>query len=239
MGVGRMNAIITGVVVLVGLLLVLEAVVWHFPQFVGWIIGFFGALYFLMLYLRLGLQIDMVFAVVASIVFLLIVEPFLWRVFASLKVGLGPGMYQQSRSPRLNMGRINYYTVIIPRLMLWSFLKRGWQQDFCFSGFLYRARLWQTVVIGRPATLINLDPKTLIGQRITAFDVSYGNYGMGGPGFFGITLSEQPEDHKVLVYAVWNADVWSAMAGAKPYLKHRQSRPGSDWMPDYRCRIVR
>ena len=59
-----------------------------------------------------------------------------------------------------------------------------------------------------PPTLRSLGVDRVVGRRIVSWSESYGSYGMGGPGFFGVRLDQgrHPEEH--LVLRLWGADGW-------------------------------
>lgn len=115
----------------------------------------------------------------------------------------------------LDMGLVTGYTMIIPRWQRRQHVARGWRVNRKFREFHYRPWFFETVVTRTPKTLADIDASKLVGQHITLFKGSYGSYGMGGPGFIGLTLSDQPEDDKILIHAMWGADLYTSLDGRK------------------------
>lgn len=205
------NPLLVGIILPPILLLILEPLAWYYPRYIR--LTTVLAAYFLIIVLLLGFYLKILIAVLTSIVFLLLLEPILWRVLYLARHPTNPLSDPHNHLPDVNIGQVSAYSMIIPRLLYWSYARKGWQGDFFYWNFHYRARLWETIVGTKPTTLSQIDEKTLIGQHITTFERSLGSYGMGGPGFFGITLSNQPMDHKILVYAVWGADSYMLLDG--------------------------
>src|ERR1700694_3400323 len=87
------------------------------------------------------------------------------------------------------MGHIKHYSLIIPKRELQGWLNKSWVEVPDFRGFHYEPGADETVILGKPRTLREIDPNTLIGTTLLRFSASYGTYGMGGPGFMGFTLS--------------------------------------------------
>jgi hypothetical protein len=96
----------------------------------------------------------------------------------------------------LNMGLIQHYSLIIPVQDLQLWLKQGWAEAPEFYDFHYAPRPGETVIIKRPKTLSETGYSSIVGNIITAFSVSYGSYGMGGPGFFGLVLKDESDTER-------------------------------------------
>ncbi|MCA9902706.1 MAG: hypothetical protein KC547_02520 [Anaerolineae bacterium] len=111
----------------------------------------------------------------------------------------------------LDLGLIKAYSLIIPKGDIETFLAQGWREAPDFRDFHYRPNADETVMLTKPITLSESDTSVLIGQRITGFSTYYGSYGMGGPGFMGLSLSDQPPDHEVVIYAVWGASEYTLL----------------------------
>ena len=61
-----------------------------------------------------------------------------------------------------------------------------------------------------------LDPAQALGRTIEEVSCAVGTYGMGGPGFFGLKLSERLGGGKAgewLVVAIWGAGAWITCEG--------------------------
>lgn len=142
---------------------------------------------------------------------------------------------------QLKLGLICEYSLIIRKADLAGFLARGWREAADFRDFHYRAGFRQTVVLSKPRTLSEIEVETLIGKRITGFSTYYGSYGMGGPGFFGLSLDRQPADQQIMVYAVWGAAQYTLLDDREiacspryyderhPWLSHYADKHISNW----------
>ncbi|SNR14160.1 hypothetical protein [Tenacibaculum jejuense] len=59
----------------------------------------------------------------------------------------------------------------------------------------------EQLIFSRPKLLKQKEKANIIGLKIIDFNSHLGTYGMGGPGFFGLLLS----NNEYLTYTVWNA----------------------------------
>jgi len=114
---------------------------------------------------------------------------------------------------KLKMGLVKEYSIIIPKTERELFEKQGWIEAADFRDFHYYPDEDQTVMLSRPLTLSDRPDPGLVGNRITSFSNSHGSYGMGGPGFFGISLDNHPIEQQVLIYAVWGAGEYVLVDG--------------------------
>ncbi len=127
------------------------------------------------------------------------------RLLDLLKKKRAPHPYEN-----LKMGLIKQYSLIIPKSSLQIWLDKGWIENPDFRDFHYAPKPTETVVLGKPSTLSEIDTSRLVGRTIVNYSW-YGTCGMGGPGFLGFTLDNQLDteeeivDENVLVYAVWGA----------------------------------
>ncbi len=111
----------------------------------------------------------------------------------------------------LQVGLIEQYAKIIPISELAQYQQKGWldyqtvgladgdEDAALLYGELDKTK--ETLVFNRPIALNNMSVDCLENQKITGFSNHLGSYGMGGPGFFGLLLSNQ----QYLVFAVWGA----------------------------------
>lgn len=100
------------------------------------------------------------------------------------------------------MSLIKEYSMIVPEEELVEWTNKGWVEDKSFTDFEYYAEAGETMLLGTPATLLDIEPDSLVGKTILDFSSHLGSYGMGGPGFFGL-LMERDGAREYLVYAVW------------------------------------
>lgn len=100
------------------------------------------------------------------------------------------------------MSLIKEYSMIVPEDELAEWTNKGWVEDKSFTDFEYYAEAGETMLLGTPAALLDIEPDSLIGKTILGFTTHLGSYGMGGPGFFGL-LMERDGAREYLVYAVW------------------------------------
>ncbi|WP_379163188.1 hypothetical protein [Paenibacillus sp. sgz5001063] len=100
------------------------------------------------------------------------------------------------------MSLIKEYLMIVPEEELAEWTNKGWVEDKSFTDFEYYAEAGETVLLGKPATLLDIEPDSLVGKTILDFSSHLGSYGMGGPGFFGL-LMERDGAREYLVYTVW------------------------------------
>ncbi|SCW28872.1 hypothetical protein SAMN04487970_1001296 [Paenibacillus tianmuensis] len=116
-------------------------------------------------------------------------------------------MAKRNKHPyeKLNIGIVEQYSKIVPRSELQQWLDKGWLEAPGYAGFLYEAEDHETMLLGIPQRLTDGGPERLIGAEIVDFGANYGTYGMGGPGFFGLTLVTPEGEERTLVYAVWES----------------------------------
>lgn len=100
------------------------------------------------------------------------------------------------------MSLIKEYSMIVPEEELAEWTNKGWVEDKSFTDFHYYAEAGETMLLGTPETLLDIELDSLIGKTILDFSSHLGSYGMGGPGFFGL-LMERDGAREYLVYAVW------------------------------------
>ncbi len=104
----------------------------------------------------------------------------------------------------LKLGNVTGYGRIIPKDQIPEWWSKGWIAAPGFFTFGFRPKEDEVFVFGTPKTLMDVEPSTLIGKKIVGHG-TYGWYGMGSPGYFGIVLSDsttEAENQTVLVYAV-------------------------------------
>lgn len=112
----------------------------------------------------------------------------------------------------LKMGFIEQYSMIIKKKELPHWKKSGWLEykEIGLPRGNEKASLMygelkertETLIFNKPLLFKDTAQKTIIGKSVTKVSTSLGNYGMGGPGFFGLLL----DDTEFIVYAVWSAD---------------------------------
>jgi hypothetical protein len=80
-----------------------------------------------------------------------------------------------------------------------------------------------------PKTLREFGSDRIMFRKITEWSPIIGSYGMGGPGFFGLKLSQkQPFPEEWLVLRLWAAFFWLLFDGqwlAAPSNQHSEQRP--------------
>lgn len=139
-------------------------------------------------------------------------------------------MKKKTPYPQLDMGLVKAYTLMIPKWQRDKFLQRGWTEASDFRQFHYHPSINETIMITKPKTLIDIGISDLIGQNVTNYATRYGSYGMGGPGFLGFKLSEQSDDDKILIYAVWGADEYTLIDGREIWCHPRYQDERNPWM---------
>ncbi len=110
-----------------------------------------------------------------------------------------------------NIAGIAEYSMIIDQTELEYWIEKGWvEKEYkklegrakqiaqMFSNYPEEN---QTIIQNSPVLLKDYDCEQLIGKRIWSFSATLGDYGMGGPGFFGLLL----DDEEYLTYAVWGS----------------------------------
>ncbi|MDO5105261.1 hypothetical protein [Capnocytophaga sp.] len=131
---------------------------------------------------------------------------------------------------KLKMGIIEQYAMVVKKKELKHWESLGWR-TFMEIGLpegddeaylLYgKIRRGETLVFNRPKLLKDTPFDTIIGLTIKGFCTHLGTYGMGGPGFFGLHLS----NGEYLTYAVWGADdyvlVDDRVVACNPNLYHK------------------
>lgn len=118
---------------------------------------------------------------------------------------------EENNFSRPNLAGIAEYSMIIDQSELEYWEEKGWvEKEFerlegrekQFAQLFYDyPEDHQTVVENRPVILKEYDCKQLIGRRIWGYSTQLGDYGMAGPGFFGLLL----DNEEYLTYAVWGA----------------------------------
>lgn len=95
-------------------------------------------------------------------------------------------------------------------MIVLKWLIKGWVELPAYRDFHYGVKKDQTVILGKPTTLRDVDVDLLIGKEIIAYNSYYGSYGMGGPGFLGFVFEDS---HDILVYAVWGSAQYTLVDG--------------------------
>jgi hypothetical protein len=116
----------------------------------------------------------------------------------------------------LNMGLIKACTLIVAKSALPSWTARGWiELPYRRLPFQDPPRKSETIIAGRPYTLVERGASSIIGVRVEGYHASLGDYGMGGPGFFGLLLPAHGTvaDREYLVAAVWGAEEYLLLDG--------------------------
>lgn len=109
----------------------------------------------------------------------------------------------------LDMGLIKACTLIVAKSALPTWVARGWiELPYRRLPFQDPPRKDETIIAGRPHTLVERGATSLIGVRVEGYHASLGTYGMGGPGFFGLLLPSHGAvaEREYLVAAVWGAE---------------------------------
>lgn len=122
---------------------------------------------------------------------------------------------KKSKHPyeKLNMGIIEQYSMIIKKSELEHWLKEGWVESPDFVDFLYEPEEGETVVLGKPKTIVEVGPESIVGNKIIKYSGCLGSYGMGGPGFFGLLLENSDGKREYIIYAVWASGEYILMDG--------------------------
>lgn len=116
----------------------------------------------------------------------------------------------------LGMGLITSCTMIVAKSALPSWLARGWiELPYRRCPFQDPPRRSETIIAGRPYTLVERGASSLVGVRVEGYHPTLGTYGMGGPGFFGLLLAPHGEvdEREYLVAAVWGAGEYLLLDG--------------------------
>jgi hypothetical protein len=116
------------------------------------------------------------------------------------------------------MGRIRTYSIIIPKSERRYWLDQGWKEVRGFYNYHYFPARNETVMLSIPQKITVHPLNFLIGRTIENYSTSFGTYGMGGPGFFGLILSNRTDTdphggRDVLVYAVDHAGGYALLDG--------------------------
>lgn len=137
----------------------------------------------------------------------------------------------RARFPKLGMGFVNYYSLIVRKHHASNYLQDGWQEAPGFYDFLYAANFPETILLRKPETLKETSLESMTGSVVVDFSDCYGTYGMGGPGFFGLLLHEhrlyQPK--RALVYAVPCAECYILMDNRVLYSPPEQTEALNPW----------
>lgn len=127
----------------------------------------------------------------------------------------------------LNLGNVTGYGRIIPKNQIPEWWSKGWIAAPGFSTFGHRPKEDEIFVFGTPQTLMNVEPSTLIGKKIVGHG-TYGWYGMGSPGYFGLLIHERDKDSQdavALLYTVFGARSYTLVdnriVGCHPHLYDR------------------
>lgn len=109
----------------------------------------------------------------------------------------------------LGMGLIQQYALIVPLEELDAWLNQGWIEAPHIYDVHYAPKPGETVILGRPKTLLDVDKSLMLGCLINNYQPWCGSYGVGGPGFIGFTLVPPADANSylsienTLIYAVW------------------------------------
>lgn len=113
-----------------------------------------------------------------------------------------------------NYAGITEYSMIINRSELEFWKEKGWvekefeklegQDKQIIQLFSDYPEDHETVIECQPVLLKEYDCSQLIGRRIWGYSTQLGDYGMGGPGFFGLLL----DNLEYLTYAVYGAGLY-------------------------------
>lgn len=110
----------------------------------------------------------------------------------------------------LNIGDIEEYAMVIHKNQLKEYKKAGWltfKEVNLPEGDEHAAMLYgeikenEILVFNKPTFLREYSIGSLKGIEVEGFSANLGTYGMGGPGFFGLLLSNA----LYITYAVWGA----------------------------------
>ncbi|GAB1858421.1 hypothetical protein MHTCC0001_32580 [Flavobacteriaceae bacterium MHTCC 0001] len=110
----------------------------------------------------------------------------------------------------LKIGDVEQYAMIVKEKDIPQWKKTGWlpyteiglpEGDEEASLMYGEIGKDEQLLFNRPKLLKQVDKTTIIGLEIKDFSSNLGTYGMGGPGFFGVLLS----NGEYLTYAVWGA----------------------------------
>lgn len=104
----------------------------------------------------------------------------------------------------LNMGLVKENFAIVKRkdIKLWK--SRGFEIIRRYPIFLYRRKISEVVMLGKPLTIDEFGLNKLKNSKIVDFSIMLGTYGMGGPGFVGFKL-QGDFGSRWLVYCIWSA----------------------------------
>ncbi len=102
-------------------------------------------------------------------------------------------------------GMVKENYVVIKRRQRKLWLHREFKPIWYYPIFLRIPKLSEIVMLGKPQTISEYTIEKLIGASILDFSTCLGDYGMGGPGFFGIRV-QNVEGIFWLTYCIWAAD---------------------------------
>ena len=130
----------------------------------------------------------------------------------------------------LNMGLVKENFTVIKRkdLKLWE--ERGFQRIRKYPIFHYVPNPMEVIMLGKPLTIPEFGTEQFIGSKILDYNLYFGTYGMGGPGFFGLKL-EGAFGIRWLVYCIW-------LAGEHILLDNRIIECYPDFLEKYHPWIV-
>lgn len=100
------------------------------------------------------------------------------------------------------MVKENYVIVKRKDMKVWK--QRGFKRVRRYPIFHYFPKISEVIMLGRPRTMQEFAIENFVGGRIVDICTCEGTYGMGGPGFFGITF-EKEEVEYILTYCIWAA----------------------------------
>lgn len=110
----------------------------------------------------------------------------------------------------LNLGETFRYAMVVNNSEIGIWQSKGWltydaiglPEDARKNYLMYgQINVNETLMFNRPILLKEIDIKELIGLTVKDYSLLLGTYGMGGPRYFGLLLS----NNKYLTYAVWGA----------------------------------
>jgi len=111
---------------------------------------------------------------------------------------------------KLKIGDIEQYSMVVKKKDLPKWKKLAWleyteiglpegdEDAYMLYGEIKND---EQLIFNRPKLIREIDKTNIIGLEILDFSSYLGTYGMGGPGFFGLLLSNE----EYLTFAVWNA----------------------------------
>lgn len=109
----------------------------------------------------------------------------------------------KSKFLNLNMGLVceNYVIIENSDISLWE--SRGFEKVKKYPVFNYTPCPQESIMLGRPFYIEEFGIENFKNSKVLNVSTSCGDYGMGGPGFFGIKL-QGSYGIRWLVYCIWN-----------------------------------